>query len=68
MLVLLIEGIYELRHLDGLSCVDKHTKFHKDLFSHSKVNRGGYTYKYEYTGAHTRTARLSQNKEDRLKI
>jgi hypothetical protein len=33
MLVLLMEGIYELRP-------DIHTKFHYDRFSHSKVNKG----------------------------
>jgi hypothetical protein len=44
MLVLLMGGICELRHWDGLRCLDVHTKSHTDLFRHSKVNRGGYTH------------------------
>jgi hypothetical protein len=44
MLVLLMGGIYEMRFRDGLKCLDKHTKFHKDLFSYSKANKGRYTY------------------------
>jgi hypothetical protein len=33
-------GIYEVRRWDGLRCHGIHTKFHKDWFRHSKVNRG----------------------------
>jgi hypothetical protein len=33
--------IYEVRRWDGLRCHDIHTKFHKDWFSHSKVDMGG---------------------------
>jgi hypothetical protein len=36
-------GIYEVCRWDGLSRHDVHTKFHKDWFSHSEVNGGGYT-------------------------
>jgi hypothetical protein len=32
-------GIYEVRRSDGLRCHDINTKFHKDWFSHLKVNR-----------------------------
>jgi hypothetical protein len=35
-----IGRIYEVRRRDGLRCHDIHTKFHKDSFSNSKVNRG----------------------------
>jgi hypothetical protein len=31
--------IYEVSCLDGLNCNDIHTKFHKDWFRHSKVDR-----------------------------
>jgi hypothetical protein len=34
---------YEICHSDGLRCHDICTKFHKDCFRHSKVNKGGYT-------------------------
>jgi hypothetical protein len=40
MLVLLMREIYELHHRDGVRCHDIHTKFHKDFFRHSKVDRG----------------------------
>jgi hypothetical protein len=36
-------GIYEVRRRDGLSCHDIYIKFHKDWFSHSKVDEWGYT-------------------------
>jgi hypothetical protein len=36
----LMGGIYEVRCLYGLRCHDIHTKFHKDLFSHSTVDEG----------------------------
>jgi hypothetical protein len=40
-------GIYDVRRSDGLSCHDKHTKFHKDWFRHSKVQRGDtYTHRH----------------------
>jgi hypothetical protein len=75
MLVLLIRRIYGLRHWNGLRCFD--TKFYKDLFSHSKVNRA-YTHADTHTHTHTQTHReqddlisllfLFQNKERRLKI
>jgi hypothetical protein len=39
VLVLLFGRVYKLRRWDGLMCLDIHTKFHRDLFSHSKVNR-----------------------------
>jgi hypothetical protein len=34
-------GIYEVRRSDELSCLDIHTKFHKDWFRHSEVDKGG---------------------------
>jgi hypothetical protein len=40
MLVLLMGGIYELRHCDGLRCHDINAKFHKDWFRHSEVVSG----------------------------
>jgi hypothetical protein len=33
-------GIYEVRRWDGRRCHDIYTKFHKNCFRHSKVNRG----------------------------
>jgi hypothetical protein len=39
MSVLLMGGNYKLSRCDGLRCLDTHTKFHKDWFSHSKTNR-----------------------------
>jgi hypothetical protein len=36
----LMEGIYEVRHWDGLRCHDIDIKFHKGLFSHSEITRG----------------------------
>jgi hypothetical protein len=39
ILVLLMEGIYKLRRWDEVTCRDIHTKFHKDWFRHSEVNR-----------------------------
>jgi hypothetical protein len=39
----IMEGIYEVRRWDGLRYHDTYTKFHKDWFRHSKVNRKGYT-------------------------
>jgi hypothetical protein len=38
----MIGGIYEVRRWDGLRCHDLYTKFHKDSFSHSKVDKGDY--------------------------
>jgi hypothetical protein len=37
MLVLMVEVIYELCHLDGLAWYDipVHTKFHDDMYRHS---------------------------------
>jgi hypothetical protein len=35
----LLRGVYEIRRLDGLRCHDVDTKFHEDLFRHSKVKR-----------------------------
>jgi hypothetical protein len=52
MLVLLIEGIYDVGHRDGLRRLDINAKFHKDWFSHSYVNRGDTP-----TDTHTHTAR-----------
>jgi hypothetical protein len=34
-------GTYEVRCSDGLRGHDIHTKFHKDWFTHSKLNSGG---------------------------
>jgi hypothetical protein len=34
MLILLMGVIYEVRRLDGLRSLGKHTKFHKDWLSH----------------------------------
>jgi hypothetical protein len=42
-LVVLIEGTYREWRCDAFMQYDIHTKFHKDLFWHSKVNEGGYT-------------------------
>jgi hypothetical protein len=39
----LMGGIYELHRWDGLRSYDIRTKFHKNWFRHSKVNKGGYT-------------------------
>jgi hypothetical protein len=36
----LMGGIHEVRRWDGLRCYDIHTKFNKNRFRHSKVNRG----------------------------
>jgi hypothetical protein len=36
----LMGGIYEVSCWDGLRCNDVHTNFHKDWFSHSKINGG----------------------------
>jgi hypothetical protein len=33
------DGIYERCRWDGLRCLDTHTRFHEDWFSHSRVNR-----------------------------
>jgi hypothetical protein len=63
--------IYELCRWDGVSCHDIHTKFHKDWFSHSKVNRG----KHIQTDTHTHTQHddlislflFFENKESKLK-
>jgi hypothetical protein len=35
----LMGGIYEGLHLDGFRCHDIHTEFHKELFSHLKLNK-----------------------------
>jgi hypothetical protein len=40
----LMSGAYEVCHSNGLRCSDIHTKFHKDWFMHSKVNRAGFTH------------------------
>jgi hypothetical protein len=39
----LMGDIYEVRRSDGLRCHDIHTKFYQDWFSHSKVDKGGFT-------------------------
>jgi hypothetical protein len=54
MLVLLKGEIYEIRRFDGVRCHDMHTKFHKDWFRQSKVNKGE-TDKHTYTRARART-------------
>jgi hypothetical protein len=53
-------GIYEVRRSDDL-----HTKFHKDWFSHSKVDRGE-TQTHRQHG--DRLSLLFQNKVNELKI
>jgi hypothetical protein len=40
LLVLLMGRIYVVHHWDGLSCLDVHTKFHKDWLRHLIVNMG----------------------------
>jgi hypothetical protein len=45
-------GIYEVCLLDWFSCHDKHTKFHKDCFRHSKVDRRD-TQTHRKDGDHT---------------
>jgi hypothetical protein len=36
----LMGGIYKVLRWDGLRCHDIHTKFHKDWFGHSEINKG----------------------------
>jgi hypothetical protein len=43
MLVLLMGGIYEIHHWDGIRCHDIRTKSHVDWFRHSEVDVAGYT-------------------------
>jgi hypothetical protein len=50
----------------GLRWHDTHTKFHKDWFSHSKVDRGGQTHRHY--GDPISLFLVFQNKERRLKI
>jgi hypothetical protein len=51
-------------------CLDIHTKFHKDWFNHSKVNRGGYSYRERHTqqGDLISLLLFFQNKDSGLKI
>jgi hypothetical protein len=59
----LMGGIYEVRRWDGVSCHDIYTNFHKDLFRHSKVDRGNT----QTTGrSHKPTSRKSLKKLLRL--
>lgn len=37
---MLLGGIYEVPHWDGFTCHDRPTKFHKDWFRHSQVDKG----------------------------
>jgi hypothetical protein len=41
MLLLLIDGTYEVRPRVGYMWYDIHIKFHEDWFIHSNVNCGG---------------------------
>jgi hypothetical protein len=41
-------GIYEVRRSDDLTCRDIHTKFYKDWFSHSKVDKGDTQTQRQY--------------------
>jgi hypothetical protein len=38
--MIVMSGIYEMRHCDGLSWYDIHTNFYKDWFSHLEDVRG----------------------------
>jgi hypothetical protein len=70
MLVLLM-GVFffKLRRLDGLRCRDIRTKFHKDCFRHSKVNRGGGMHRHTHRQQVDLISLLLffQNDESRLK-
>jgi hypothetical protein len=44
MLVLLVEGIYEIYRLDGLRWHDIHIKSHDDRFSVYKLLKGTHTH------------------------
>jgi hypothetical protein len=56
MLVLLMEGIYEVSSWDGLRWHDIHTKFHKFWFMHSNVCWGaGYKYRQTAKWSHKPT-------------
>jgi hypothetical protein len=57
-------GIFQSDRWDGLRCRDISTKFHKDWFRHSQVNRGDTQ---TATWPHKPTL-FVQNKESRLKI
>jgi hypothetical protein len=64
----LMEGIYELRRWDGLRCLDIHTKFHKDLFSHSKFNSGDtHTDTHRQQGYFISLLLYFQNKKNGLR-
>jgi hypothetical protein len=51
----LMRGIYEVRRWDGPSFRYIHTKFHKDWFRQSKVNREGYSDTQTAWGYHKPT-------------
>jgi hypothetical protein len=63
----LMGGMCELCHWDDLRCHDIHTKFHKDWFSHSEVNRRD-SYAHRQQGNLISLLLVFQNKESRLKI
>jgi hypothetical protein len=50
---------------DGLRCHYVRTKFHKDWFRHSKVNRGGGIHRQR--GYHVSLLSVFENKASRLK-
>jgi hypothetical protein len=62
----LMGGIYDVRRWDELRCRDIHTKFHKDLFRHSKVDRGDTQIQRQH-GDRISLLLLFRNKESRLK-
>jgi hypothetical protein len=60
-------GIYEVRRCGGLRYHDIDAKFHKDSFSHSKVDEGD-TQTHGQHGDFISLLLFFQNKEIKLKI
>jgi hypothetical protein len=61
----LMGRIYEVHRWDGLRCHDIRTKFHKDWFSHSKVDRVWDTKAHRQRGDLVSLFLFFQNKESR---
>jgi hypothetical protein len=65
----LMAGIYELHLWDGLRWHDIHTKFHKNWFRHSNVDRGDtHTQTQRHKANLIRPLLVFQNKEVQLKM
>jgi hypothetical protein len=64
----LMGGVYKVRRSDGPRCHDIHIKFHRELFSHSKVDSGGDTRAHRQQGDLISLLLFFQNKESRLKM